>query len=82
MLDKTPGDIPSFLYGEKEDLYPSDEDDQKKAVTWVQQRFIQAESARKPSEERWLRYYKAFRSYVAPRKTGQWQSQAWMPISF
>ena len=82
MLDKQPGDIPQFLYGEDEDLYPSDEDDQKKAVSWVQQRFIQADSARKPSEERWLRYYKAFRSYVAPRKAGQWQSQAWMPISF
>jgi len=82
VLDKTPGDIPQFLYGEDEDLYPSDEDDQKKAVAWVQQRFQQAEGARKPSEERWLRYYKAFRSYVAPRKAGQWQSQAWMPISF
>ena len=82
MASKLPGEIPDFLYGEDEDLFPSDEDDQKKAVSWLQQRFIQAESARKPSEERWLRYYKAFRSYVAPRKAGQWQSQAWMPISF
>ena len=76
------GDIPKFLYGEDEDLYPSDEDDQKKAVTWVQNRFLQAEGARKPHEERWLTYYKAYRSYVSPRKPGQWQSQAWMPISF
>lgn len=77
-----PGDIPQSLKGTGEDLYPEDEQEQGRITAWVQQRFIQAESARKPHEEQWLKYYKAYRSFVAPRKKGQWQSQVWMPISF
>lgn len=76
------GEIPASLRGEQEDLYPADEMEQRRVTAWVQQRFIQAESAKKPHLERWLRYYKAYRSYVAPRKPGQWKSQVWMPISF
>ena len=82
-MDNEPyGDIPDSLKSESEDLYPTDEQEQAKITAWVQNRFIQAESARKPHEERWLRYYKAYRSYVAPRRPGEWRSNVWMPISF
>lgn len=80
--NSAPGDIPAVLKGEGEDLYPTDEMQQRQVVAWVQQRFKQADSARKPYEEKWLTYYKAYRSYVAPRKPGEWKSRAWMPISF
>ena len=68
--------------GDGEDLYPSDPEDQRKLAAWVQQQFDQAESARKAHEERWLRFYKAYRSFVRKRRKGEWKSQVWMPISF
>ena len=84
MQDNMPGDIPKSLKSpyKSEDLYPSDEDEQQRISAWVRQRFLQADRARKPHEDRWLRYYKGYRSFVAPRKAGQWKSQVWMPIMF
>ena len=69
-------------FGAGEDLYPEDEEDQRKLSRWVQERFLQAEGARKPFEDNWSRYYKAYRSFVRKRRKGEWKSQVWMPISF
>lgn len=75
-------DIPIDLSVDGEDLFPADEDDQRKIVEYVARKFRLAEQARKPHEERWLVYYKAYRSFKAKRKPGMWRSQTWMPISF
>jgi len=65
-----------------DDLYPVEEDEQKKLATAVSKRFQAAERARQAYEVTWLRYYKAFRSYRKMRKPGQWKSNVWMPITF
>ena len=75
-------DIPLNVESDSEDLFPEDETDQRKVVTYVQRKLRLADTARQPHEDRWLRYYKAYRSFVAKRKPGAWRSQTWMPISF
>lgn len=75
-------DVPLDLSVDGEDLFPEDEEAQRKLVSYVQRKFKMAETARKPHEDRWLVYYKAYRSFVAKRKPGMWRSQTWMPISF
>lgn len=75
-------DVPIDLSVDGEDLFPEDEEDQRKLVSYVQRKFKLAEQARAPHETRWLTYYKAYRSFVAARKPGQWRAQTWMPISF
>jgi hypothetical protein len=75
-------DVPIDLSVDGEDLFPPEEEDQRKLVSYVQRKFKMAEQARAPHESRWLTYYKAYRSFVAARLPGQWRSQTWMPISF
>lgn len=75
-------DVPIDLSVDGEDLFPEDEEDQRKLVTYVQRKFKIAETARMPHEARWLIHYKAYRSFVASRRPGQWRAQTWMPISF
>jgi hypothetical protein len=75
-------DVPIDLSVDGEDLFPEDEEKQRELVSYVQRKFKMAQQARAPHEARWLTYYKAYRSFVTPRKTGQWRSQTWMPISF
>lgn len=66
----------------EEDLYPTDEDDMGKALAWSDAAFRDAESARKELEDRWLKYYKMYRSWGGTRKKGDWRSHVWIPVSF
>lgn len=75
-------DLPLNTESDSEDLFPADDADQKRIVSWVQRKFILAEMARQPQEDRWLNYYKGYRSFISAKKPGMWRSQVWMPISF
>ena len=75
-------DSPVDLSVDGEDLFPEDEEAQRRLVSYVQRKFILAETARKPHEDRWLRYYKMYRSFTASKRSGQWRSQYWIPIAF
>lgn len=67
---------------EGDDLYPEDEEGQKKIVDEVQKYFTQARDAKQGHTERWEKYYKMYRSYVKKRAKGDWRSRVWMPIAF
>jgi len=76
-------DVPVDLTAPGEDLYPVDDEAAERKITaWVQKKYQYAAQARKPHEERWLRYYKGYRSYVRPKKPGEWKSDTWMPMIF
>jgi hypothetical protein len=76
-------DIPlTNIQGPNEDLYPADEDDQRRIVAWVNKRFIEARDARQPHLDRWDKYYRMYRSYVKKRQRGEWRSRVWMPVAF
>lgn len=65
-----------------EDLWPSDEDARAQTLAWAQAAFRDAESTRKELEERWLRYYKMYRSWGGKRAPNDWKSRVWIPVSF
>jgi len=67
---------------EGDDLYPQDEEGQKKIVDEVQRYFTQARDAKQGHVQRWEKYYKMYRSYVKKRSKGDWRSRVWMPIAF
>jgi len=67
---------------EGEDLYPEDDTTRKKVVTWVDRILQEAKDAKRPSEDRWEKFYKMYRSYVAKRGAGDWKSKVWIPIAF
>jgi hypothetical protein len=75
-------DVPLDLTVDGEDLFPADPETQRDVVSYVQRKFKMAETARKPHEDRWLKHYKMFRSFVAEKKPGMWRSQRWIPITF
>jgi hypothetical protein len=76
-------EIPGLnLNSESEDLFPSDEQDQRKVVAWAQQAFKDAEVGRQELEDRWLGWYKMYRSWSGKRPKGDWRSRTWMPVSF
>lgn len=69
-------------YGPDEDLFPVDEEGQKKVVDWVQARYRDAKAAKQGHQTRWDKFYKMYRSYVKKRAPGDWRSRIWIPIAF
>jgi hypothetical protein len=69
------------VLGTDDSLYPKSEQEHAELVTRVQEMFIAAESARKPYELKWKRFYKLFRSYVQ-RRQGDWRSKVFLPHVF
>jgi hypothetical protein len=67
---------------EGEDLFPTDDESQRRIVAWVNKRFIEARDARQAHQDRWDKYYKMYRSYTKKRSAGDWRSRVWMPIAF
>lgn len=64
-----------------QDLYPQSEDEHRELLTWTQQAFQAADSARRPYYDKWARYYKLYRSYLK-RQKGDWQSRVFIPYCF
>lgn len=76
-------DIPvNDIQGPGEDLFPTDEQDQRRIVEWVNKRFVEAKDARQPHQDRWDKFYKMYRSYTKKRSAGDWRSRVWMPVAF
>lgn len=75
-------EIPLNFDSSSEDLYPADEEKQAAVVAWMTRAFTEAETAKQSHLERWLRYYKMYRSYTPKRKVGEWRSNVWFPLSF
>jgi hypothetical protein len=69
------------VLGTDDSLYPKSEQEHAELVTRVQEMFIAAESARRPYELKWKRFYKLFRSYVQ-RRQGDWRSKVFLPHVF
>lgn len=65
-----------------EDLFPVDEESQAQTTAWAISAFKDAQANRQELEERWLRYYKMYRSYGGKRKKNDWRSRVWLPVSF
>lgn len=65
-----------------EDLYPSTEDQHKRLIRTFQEEFRSAESAAQGHHDRFDRYYKHYRSYRGVRKTGEYRSMVFMPVTF
>lgn len=63
------------------DLYPTEDEEYAKLLTWGTDAFRAADNAREPNAEKWRRFYKLFRSYVR-RKPGDWRSKVFMPEVF
>ncbi len=63
------------------DRFPRNEDEHAKLLSWCNNAFQAADSARKPFVTRWEKYYKLYRSYVKKVK-GDWRSKMFIPISF
>lgn len=66
-------------YGE--DLYPASEDEHALIVTWCQQTFLAADSARRTFEDRWSRFHKLYMSWVQLDKS-DWRSKVFIPFVF
>lgn len=64
------------------DLYPTDEHEYRKLVTWCDQGRQAADAARRPHEGKWVRAYKAYNAYVQARKKGDWRSRVYLQIPF
>lgn len=64
------------------DLYPTDDKQYKELLSWAQSAFQVAESARRPYEDKWSRYYKMYRSWRGDRKAGDWRSRVFIPMVF
>lgn len=73
--------IPGLQDGD-EDLYPQDEDARAKTLAWAQTAFKDAETARQELEDRWMRYYRMYRSWGGKRSANDWRSHVWIPVSF
>lgn len=73
LVDLAPEGVP--------ELYPSSEDAHQKLLTEAQRSFIAAQAAQQPHRDRWIRYYRLFRSY-AKRQTGDWHSKVFIPLCF
>ena len=67
---------------EGDDLYPPNEEDQKKIVLLTDKMFKDAETYRAEAADRWMKFYKMYRSFVEKRAKGDWKSRVWMPIAF
>jgi hypothetical protein len=67
---------------EGDELYPEDEEAQRKIVAWVNRIYISSRAAKQPFQEKWREYYRMYRSWVEKRPQGEWRSRVWIPISF
>ncbi len=65
-----------------EDLYPTDEDEQKKVVTWVQRIYTLSKDSKRAHLDRWGKFYRMYRSYVKKRTREDWKSRLWIPVAF
>lgn len=63
------------------DLFPTDEDEYRKLLTWCTDAFLAATSAREPHEERWDRYDKHYEAFIR-RDEKDWRSRVFMPEVF
>ena len=77
----TAGEIP-VTDAEGEDLFPEDEEGQRRVTDWVDRAFRNARDSKRGHQERWDKFYKMYRSYVAKRSKGDWRSRVWIPIAF
>ena len=62
-------------------LYPKTRDAHARLLGWCLDAFTAADSARQPLYDRWVRYYKLYRSYIK-RKKGDWRSSVFVPYTF
>jgi hypothetical protein len=67
---------------EGEDIFPEDEEERRKIITWIDNIYQLGRDAKFGYQERWETYYKMYRSYVKKRPKGDWKSRVWMPIAF
>lgn len=75
--------VPGIDYDNPEDdLFPTDENDQKVLLNWANAAFDDARTARNELEDRWRKYYKMYRSFAGKRPVGDWRSRVWIPLSF
>lgn len=65
----------------KEDIIRISAEEHKARLDWCLTAFNAAERARNQYEDRWIRYYKQYRSYIR-RDPKNWRSSVYMPISF
>ncbi len=72
-----PGDDAAY----KEDIVRLSPQEHKDRLDWCLTAFSAAERARNQYEDRWIRYYKLYRSYVR-RDPKNWRSAVFMPICF
>jgi hypothetical protein len=64
------------------DLYPPNEDEYQKLLTWSRQAYDAGVRAKTDYETKWTRYYQLYNSYVGPRRRGDWRSRVFIPIIF
>lgn len=63
------------------DLFPRDEDEYRRLLSWAQRAFTAADSARADYYDRWRRFYAMRRSYIT-RQSGDWRSKVFLPHTF
>ena len=75
---------PEAAYGPEsgiEDLFPEDQDDEKRLISWCQNAFNAAEKSKDNYVERWDRYYRLYRSFVK-HDPDDWHSKVFIPMVF
>lgn len=72
-----PGDDAAY----KEEITKLTQEQHKARLDWCLIAFNAAERARNQYEDRWIRYYKQYRSFLR-RDPKNWRSAVYMPISF
>lgn len=72
-----PGDEAAY----PDDIVRLNEDEHRERLNWCLTAFSAAERARQQYEDRWIRYYKLYRSYIR-RDSKDWRSRVFMPICF
>lgn len=73
--------MPGEEAGYGNEFYPASEDEHRQVLTWCLQAFQAADDHRSSYYDRWVRYYKLYRSYVK-REKGDWRSKAFIPHAF
>lgn len=63
------------------DLYPTDDTELKRLISWCQNAFSAAEKGKQSYTERWDRYYRLYRSFVKHDPT-DWHSKMFVPMVF
>lgn len=63
------------------DLYPSTEAEHAEMVSWCNDAYKAAETARQPHYDKWQKFHKLYRSFIEERK-GDWRSRVFVPYVF